>query len=270
MSSPLFSIMGIVNITPDSFSDGGRFFEPEFALKHALQLIEDGADIIDLGGESTRPGSPGVSLEDEWQRLAPTLKALAPRLPPQVRLSVDTSKASIMLRALDVGATIINNVCGLTDFATLQTIARVPQAAYITMHMHGIPETMQKSPLRNGAKAIKTVEEFFATQQQTLRRAGFDDAAIFMDPGIGFGKSDQANLHLMAHTHSFAQRYNLVLGVSRKSWLGRLLGIADPELRDPPAKIAEFTLGLSGAKIIRTHEVRTLALLRRAYSQIEL
>ncbi len=260
--------MGIVNITPDSFSDGGCFLSPQAAITQAMKLIEDGADSIDLGAESARPGARPISCDLEWQRLAPVIAALRPRLPQHCRLSIDTTKPELMRRALGEGVTIINNTRGLVDPASLQAIAAYPAVSYIAMHCHGNPTTMQVKPL-HGEQAIGTVEEFFTRSTLTLQQAGFREAAIFMDPGIGFGKTDQANLRLMAHTPQFAQRYQLVLGVSRKSWLGRLLELPAAELRDAPSKIAEFTLGLAGAKIIRTHEVRSLARLRQVYTKAE-
>jgi dihydropteroate synthase len=253
---PTIHIMGVINVTPDSFSDGGAYLDPGAAVAHAEQLVADGATVLDLGAEATRPGAAPVDAAEEWRRLAPVLAALASRRLGAV-LSVDTSKAEIMLRAADAGAAMINDVTGTADAATLARLARYPRMAYVAMHMHGEPRTMQRSPLA-AADAVATVEQFFARCAKALADAGFEPDRRWLDPGIGFGKSDGANLRLMAATADWASRYQLAVGVSRKSLLGRALGIATPADRDAPSKTLELALAMAGARMIRTHDVKRL------------
>jgi len=251
-------IMGVINVTPDSFSDGGRYLSPEAALKQAERLIEEGADILDLGGESTKPGAAAVSEEEEWSRLEPVLKVLAkkPRSHP-VLLSIDTQKPGIMIRAADLGATMVNNVGGLADDDTLATLARYPGMHYLAMHMHGTPETMQRHPLRAG-EAVRAVDYFFGEAQERLSRAGFSRDRIWLDPGVGFGKTDAGNVQLMARIPTWAAKHQVAIGVSRKSLIGRTLAIADAAERDPPTKTLELGLTIAGAKLVRTHDVARL------------
>lgn len=251
-------IMGVINVTPDSFSDGGRYLSPEAALKQAERLIEEGADILDLGGESTKPGAPAVSEDEEWRRLEPVLRVLAKkRRSRPVLLSIDTQKPVLMRRAADLGAAMINNVAGLCDAETLATLARYPGMHYLAMHMHGTPETMQREPLRASA-AVRAVDHFFATAQDNLSRAGFSRDRIWLDPGIGFGKSDAGNVQLMARIPTWAAKHQVAIGVSRKSLIGRTLGIADAADRDPPTKTLELGLAIAGARLVRTHDVARL------------
>lgn len=261
--------MGVVNVTPDSFSDGGKYLDPERACARARELVGQGADIIDIGAESTRPGAVELSLELEWERLAPVLKEVKGQIDKRIKISVDTKKPELMVRAAKLGVDIINDVSGLADAQTLQYLALESKASYLSMHMKGSPESMQESPLTGGG-VIGHVCEFFAQSYETLRQAGFCHERIWLDPGIGFGKTDQANLLLMANTPYFASRYQLALGISRKSWMGRLLGLGSPLERDPPSKIAEFALAVAGAKIIRTHDVQRLAKIRWESTKVEL
>ena len=256
-----FKIMGILNCTPDSFSDGGRFVHVDSAIRHACQLVEDGADIIDIGAESTRPGAVEISAGLEWERLKPILIQLQKELPAHIAISVDTRKPDTMLKAADSGVQFINNVNGLAPGPVLRCLAGYRDLSYIAMHMHKCPQTMQIIPLE-GLAAIEKVDTFFSDANRELQKNGFSQDRLWFDPGIGFGKSDQVNLCLMARTPEYSKHYKMVLGVSRKSWIGRCLGISDPESRDHPSKIAELSLALSGAKIIRTHEVKNLAQLR--------
>jgi len=250
--------MGVVNLTPDSFSDGGRFLDPSAAVDHALALIDAGADWIDLGAESTRPGSIQVPPEEEWRRIEP----VARKLISEARISVDTRHPSTIRRAVDAGISMINNVAGLSDEATMEYAARTGKVSWVAMHMAGTPETMQLHPL--GAKqALTEVASFFDDAHKKLTHAGFEPQQIWMDPGIGFGKSDGANVALLAKTLDFAKLWNIVIGVSRKSLIGRTLQIPDPLLRDGPSKMLEFGSVMAGARMIRTHDVKGLEVLRR-------
>jgi dihydropteroate synthase len=250
-------VMGVINITPDSFSDGDQCLTLEAATNRARLFDQLGVDYIDIGAESTRPGAKTVSLETEWERLSPTLELLqATQL--TAKISVDTSKPEIMLRSANLGARMINNVNGCTDHTTLQKLASdYNNVEYLCMHMQGHPSSMQKKPL-DGLDAVETVDAFFRTSFSKLREAGFDSDRIWLDPGIGFGKTDHANALLMAQIPRWSNDYQIAVGVSRKSLMGRLLGIENPEMRDDASKMLEFGLIAAGAKLVRSHEIERL------------
>ena len=264
-----FQIMGVVNVTPDSFSDGGKYLDPGQACEHAQALVGEGADIIDVGAESTRPGAAELGVDVEWARLGPVLEVLKQRLDPRVKISVDTKKPELMIKAARLGVDIINDVSGFADAKTLCYLAENTEVSYLSMHMQGDPESMQKHPLKGG-EVLGAVQRFFTESYETLLAAGFCHERVWMDPGIGFGKTDQANLLLMANTSYFASKYQLAVGISRKSWMGRLLDIKYPVDRDPPSKIAEFALAAAGAGMIRTHNVKYIAKLRHESTKVEL
>ncbi len=249
--------MAVLNLTPDSFSDGGRFLEPSAALAHAKSLLQDGADVLDLGAESTRPGSTPVSLSEERNRLLPVLAILRDQLPRAI-LSVDTRKPELMLEAAAAGAHIVNDVEARRDPHLLrQLLAMNPELQYVAMHMHGTPETMQKNPLA-GAAAVGAVAAFFAEEHARLVAAGFAPERIWLDPGVGFGKDDAGNAHLLRATARFAQQYNVAVGISRKGFLGRALDLPTPRERDTASKTLEFGLACAGARMLRTHEPKRL------------
>ena len=249
-------IMGILNVTPDSFSDGGVYLDPEEAAAHAERLAADGADIIDVGAESTRPGALAVPLDEEWGRLEPLLRQLAKAQLP-IPLSVDTRKPEIMLRAADLGVAYINDVAGGAPIKILERLAGYSGLQYIAMHMNESPPTMQQDPLR-GAAAVRAVDRFFAKTWATLGDAGFAPDRMWLDPGIGFGKGDSGNMQLLATLPRWAQTYKLCVGVSRKSFIGRALAIASPSDRDGPSKMLELGLAINGVRMIRTHAVKPL------------
>lgn len=259
--------MGVVNITPDSFSDGGQFLSPDSACDHIMRLVDDGADVIDLGAESSRPGAKLVSFETEWQRLEPVLNRLA-RRDLGARLSLDTNKPEIMRRAPDLGVEFINDIKGGADDDTLSYLAS-KGISYIAMHMHREPECMQAEPLQPQL-AISLVRDFFAAAHNRLAGAGFANEKIWLDPGIGFGKSDAANLSLLQLSMSLASEHNLVVGISRKSFIGRLLDIESPVQRDAPSKMLELGLILAGVRVIRTHDVKRLDLIRQLLGEARL
>lgn len=251
-------LMGIVNITPDSFSDGGNYFDADQAINKAIELIEDGAHIIDLGAESTRPLALPVTPQEEWKRLAPVLSQLSLlKDHKSFKISIDTRHDETILKALAYPIDYINNVSGLADKQTLHEINR-HSVSYIAMHMYKIPENMQLSPL-SGLEALNTVSEFFVNSYQFLSACGFSHQRIWLDPGIGFGKDDRANLALLANIPAFSSKYQITIGVSRKSMFKRLLDLEKPESRDPVSKVTEFACWLSGAKMLRTHSVFSLA-----------
>jgi dihydropteroate synthase len=261
MKKSSVQIMGILNITPNSFSDGGEFLSLDEAYRHACEMIDDGAEIIDIGGESTRPGSQGISIEEEWRRIEPILSKLVQH-PAAPLISIDTSKPTIMQRAIDSGAHIINDVKGAAhDPELLRQLAR-GGAHYIAMHMHQDPSTMQNEPL-TAPLALREVEHFYTSKHRFLLECGFDEQKIWLDPGIGFGKADAANIQLLAHALEANKKWNIAIGISRKSFIGRLFDIPQPKERDAVCKSLELGLMLGGIRMIRTHDVRGLNKLRQ-------
>lgn len=242
--------MGILNVTPDSFSDGGRYAAPEAAIAHGLRLLAEGADVLDIGGESTRPGAEAVSAEEESRRVLPVIEALAQqtRLP----LSIDTSKAAVAAAALQAGASIVNDVTALGDPAMAEVVSRA-KAEVILMHMQGQPRTMQRAP-----RYRDVVREVAASLSQAARRAkqaGIARARIWLDPGIGFGKTPTHNLQLMAHLSELTRLgYPLLLGASRKSFLGRILG-AETADRLPGSLACVAEAWSQGVRMVRVHDV---------------
>lgn len=252
-------IMGIVNVTPDSFSDGGQFFSPATALKQAEKLVAEGADILDLGAESSRPNASAVPLEEEWRRLEPLLKELDKE---SFRISVDTYKPEIMRRLRNHRVEILNDIQGGSQISDdfLKDWAKDGRV-YLGMHMHKNPQTMQNEPL--GPKAASAaVAVYYDSTRRRLESLGFSREKIWLDPGIGFGKNDAANLYLIGEALKSDQSLPLVLGISRKSFIGRILDIENPEDRDGPSKMLELSFLYAGVKAIRTHDVLHLKRLR--------
>lgn len=252
-------IIGVLNVTPDSFSDGGTFLDPGKALAHAWDLVNDGADVIDIGAESTRPGSAAVDGDEEWRRLEPILAALSSQK-PKARISLDTYKAVTMRRALDYPIDIINDIQGGADVPTLEAIAK-RGLTYLAMHMHRDPSSMQTAPL-DGEDALQALDVFYDEAQSRLLSAGFTADRIWLDPGIGFGKTDKANILLLKDALARASQREIVLGISRKSFIGRILGIANPVDRDAPSKMLELSFLFAGVRGIRTHDVKRLKQIR--------
>jgi dihydropteroate synthase len=252
-------IIGVLNVTPDSFSDGGTFLDPGKAVAHAWDLVHEGADVIDIGAESTRPGSAPVDADEEWRRLEPVLAALADQK-PKARISLDTYKSVTMRRALAYPVDIINDISGVADRVTLETLAK-RGLTYWAMHMHRDPAHMHQDPL-DAEEALRAVAAFYDRTQQTLLDAGFAKERIWLDPGVGFGKTDRGNVQLMRQAMAEVSRYEIVIGISRKSFIGRLLGIPDPKERDAASKMLELNFLLAGVRGIRTHDVARLKKLR--------
>ena len=213
-------LMGIVNATPDSFSDGGQFVSPQAAVDHARQLVEEGADIIDVGGESTRPGADPVSVDEELARVIPIVEALTAEA---VVVSIDTSKPLVAVEALKAGAEIVNDVTGFRDTA-MREMAVEWQPGVVVMHMAGLPRTMQENP--EYADVLAEVGSYLITQAGLLEAAGLSSDRICLDPGIGFGKTTEHNLDLLAGTGVLAGLgYPLMIGASRKRFISALLGV---------------------------------------------
>ncbi len=248
LSTP--QVMGILNVTPDSFSDGGRYLDPGKAREQALEMQAQGAAVIDVGGESTRPGAAAVDLEEELQRVIPVIEALAPVL--RIPISVDTSKPQVMQAAVAAGAGMINDVMALRQPGALDTVARL-HVPVCLMHMQGQPRTMQSDPVY--ADVVAEVMEFLACRIQACAEAGISTKQILLDPGFGFGKTLEHNVQLLARLDSFsALGCPLLVGISRKSMLGMLTGRAVDERL--AASVAAAVLGAErGAAILRVHDV---------------
>ncbi len=240
-------LLGILNITPDSFSDGGQYLSPSDALTQADRLIADGATIIDIGGESSRPGAQPVTIDEEWARIGPVVEALAPRF----AVSVDTTKAEIARRAMGAGARVINDIsAGRSDPNMLQTVAS-GRATFIAMHMRGLPETMQRD-YHPYVDLIGEVRTFLEERLNAAKRAGI--AEVWIDPGIGFGKNAADNWQVLANLSAFANLAPLVVGCSRKSFLKTTAGpgasLAELDEWSAAAGLAAL---LAGASYLRVH-----------------
>jgi len=249
-------IMGIVNVTPDSFSDGGLHAGAGEAVSHALQLISEGADIIDVGGESTRPGAEPVSAEEEMARVLPVIRQL--RQLTDAAISVDTMKASVAEAAMEAGADIINDVSGLHFDPDMAAVAARTRAGLVIMHMQGTPRTMQIRP--GYGDVLAEVAAALRESMELARSAGVSAESIVLDPGIGFGKRLEDNLAILRSPGSFAvEGRPVLLGASRKSFLGQLTGAADPAGRDWPTVALTSLAREAGVRIFRVHAVRANA-----------
>jgi dihydropteroate synthase len=246
-------IMGIVNVTPDSFSDGGRFADPGRAVEHALAMVADGADILDIGGESTRPGAEPVGEVEELRRVLPVIRAL--RSQSQVLISIDTMKASVARAALDAGADIINDVTGLRGDAAMVRLASETQCGLVAMHMIGDPQTMQNAP--HYENVVAEVRGYLEERLRVLTSAGIAPERIVLDPGFGFGKTLEHNLTLLRHLPDLVINDRpLLIGVSRKSMIGKVIHSTDMADRYWPTVALTAHAREHGARIIRVHDVK--------------
>ena len=244
------AIMGILNITPDSFSDGGQFPDANAAVYHAKQMIKDGADIIDIGGESTRPNSTRITAQEELKRILPILKILLKET--QIPISIDTMKPEVADECFKLGAHILNDVTGLRNDAMI-AIAAKHHVPVIIMHMQGTPETMQLNPTYQDP--IKEIKQYLKTQADKAKTAGIKD--IIIDPGIGFGKTVEHNLKIIKHLHEFKDLgYPILVGPSRKSFIGKIIGTDNPTDRLEGTLAAVTACVLNGADILRVHDVK--------------
>jgi dihydropteroate synthase len=249
------AVMGIVNVTPDSFSDGGRFLDPDAAVAHGLELVAAGADVLDVGGESTRPGAEPVSEDHELQRVLPVVERLASEA--GVPVSIDTSKARVAEAALAAGATIVNDVAAGADpemFATVATAA----AGLVVMHMRGEPRTMQQAPHYDDV--VVEVGDFLVDRLATARAAGIPTAALCADPGLGFGKTGAHNLELLARLREVVERVDVpvLVGPSRKSFIARVVG-DDLVARDDGTLATAVWAVDHGARMVRVHDAGAAA-----------
>lgn len=244
-------VMGIVNVTPDSFSDGGKYSSTASAVEHGLQLIAEGADILDIGGESTRPGAQPVSLDDELRRVIPVIEALS--AVTSVPLSIDTYKPEVMRAAILAGADIVNDICALREDGALEIVAN-SSAGVCLMHMQGVPQTMQINPTYGDV--VAEVKQFLSDRVDACLVHGIVKERILLDPGFGFGKTTVHNVALIQHLDSLAELgFPLLVGLSRKSVLGKIAG--GDELQRLHAGLAASVVSvMKGAKIVRVHDVK--------------
>ena len=244
-------VMAIVNVTPDSFSDGGERLDPARAIVDGLQFISEGADFIDIGGESTRPGSQPVSEEDELRRVLPVVEGLARR---GALISIDTRRASVARACLDAGARIVNDVSALQDDPALMPLVAERGAAVVLMHRQGRPE--EKYAVPPYANVVEEVRQFLVQRAEACQTAGIARDRIAVDPGLGFGKSVQENVDLVAGAGRLAEAgYPVLIGASRKSFIGRLTGIEEPRQRDPASIWLAVEAARRGAAFVRVHDV---------------
>ncbi|MFT5302382.1 MAG: dihydropteroate synthase [Mariniblastus sp.] len=258
------AIMGIVNVTPDSFSDGGAYTNVELAVEHALKLAADGASILDVGGESTRPYSDPVSASEERERVVPVIKRIVAQC--KTPISIDTSKASVARAAIEAGAEIINDVTGLEGDPEMIKVAVDSGAGVCAMHMQGTPQTMQDAPRYEDV--VMDIHGYLRQRQQHLLASGVEAEKICLDPGVGFGKTHQHNLELLAQCDRFLDLgAPILIGHSRKGFLGKILG-------DKSANRDAATLGITlmmaqkGIQIIRVHEVEKTVMALKAFQAV--
>lgn len=241
--------MGVLNITPDSFSDGGKFLDAQQAISHAQQMVADGADIIDIGGESSRPGSDPVSEAEELRRVLPVITALAPTI--NIPISIDTYKPAVAQQALQAGASLVNDISGLSN-AEMAGVVADYGAPIIVMHMLGTPKTMQENP--EYQDVVKEIKGFFVEQIKVADKAGITD--VILDPGIGFGKTTEHNLQILHRLKEFQHLGKpLLVGPSRKSFIGNITGLP-VEDRLEGTLAAAVIAAYNGANIIRVHDVK--------------
>ena len=244
-------IMGILNVTDDSFSDGGKYYSTENAVKHALEMIDDGADFIDIGGESTRPGAETISADEEIKRIIPVIENILKGKPDTI-ISADTTKSSVAEAALQNGAKIINDISAFNFDHKIVDIVEKYDAAYVLMHMKGNPKDMQKAPYYDDV--ITEIYNFLYDKLKILDDAGI--SKIFIDPGIGFGKRVEDNFEILKRLEDFKSLgYPILIGTSRKSFIGKTLNL-EVDNRDTATSVVESVAIKNGARVIRTHNVK--------------
>ncbi len=255
--------MGILNITPDSFSDGGLYFNLNDAVNHAFKMIDEGADIVDIGGESTKPGSDFVTVDEEINRVIPVIKVILDKKPEAI-ISVDTTKSIVAEEALKNGAQIINDISGLTFDSNMSKVISKYDAAVVIMHIKGTPKTMQQNPSYDDV--VNEVYNFLKLQIVKAKEAG--NSKIIIDPGIGFGKRIQDNFELIKNLSEFKElNYPILIGLSRKSFIGKTLDL-DIEKRDTASAVLEGLAIKNGAGIIRTHNVKNAVQVCKLFNQL--
>lgn len=259
-------VMGILNITPDSFTDGGLFFSRDSAIEHGLRMVEEGADIIDVGGESTRPGSEPVEYEEEVRRIIPVIDALAKRV--KVPISIDTYKADVAKRALDAGASILNDISGLRFDPEMPKVAAQYRVPVVLMHIKGTPENMQVNPEYEAL--IPEIVDYLRASIRLAIDSGVREEMIIVDPGIGFGKTFEHNLEILRNLHDFTLLEKpLLVGPSRKAFIGKILGNASSSERREGTAAAVAISIMNGANIVRVHDVKEMGRVARVADAIK-
>lgn len=245
-------LMGILNVTPDSFFDGGRYFSVKKATEQALRMIDEGADIIDIGGESTRPGAEPVTVDEELKRVIPVIEALSKKV--SIPISIDTYKAKVAELAIQAGATIVNDISGLRFDSEMPAVVSKYKVPVIIMHIKGTPRDMQKNPSYKAL--IPEIIEYLRESIVIAKKAGVQENMIIIDPGIGFGKLPEHNLEIIKRLKDFTHLGKpILIGVSRKSFIGKVLNDAPPEERLEGTAAAVVASILNGANIVRVHDV---------------
>jgi dihydropteroate synthase len=248
-------IMGILNVTPDSFSDGGRFRTAEEAIEEGIKMVADGADIIDVGGESSRPGAEPVSAEEEMKRIIPVVKGLSLRI--QVPISVDTTKSEVAREAVEDGAEIVNDISAMSSDVRMSSVIAQTGAAVVLMHMRGTPKNMQEGDL-SYRTVCGDIIEYLKTKMSKAQSAGISPESVMVDPGFGFGKTGDDNLKLLKYLHEFKILGRpIVAGVSRKTFIGRITGGEASERKEGTAAAVTAAI-MNGANIVRIHDVRAI------------
>ncbi len=245
-------LMGVLNVTPDSFSDGGKFLDAKSAIEQGLLMAEEGADIIDVGGESTRPGADAISAEDEARRVLPVIDGL--RKKTDIPISIDTYKSEVARRALDAGAAMINDISALRFDPAMGKVAKDYDVPVVLMHIKGTPKNMQENP--SYANVMKEISEYLEQSMEIASEAGIDEDKIIVDPGIGFGKRVQDNLRIVKNLRELAHLGRpILIGLSRKSFIGKVLDL--PVQKRLEGSLAALAVAITnGANIIRVHDVK--------------
>jgi dihydropteroate synthase len=248
-------IMGILNITPDSFSDGGSFIKADTAVEHAINMVEEGADIIDIGGESTRPGSDAITVSEELERVIPVIEKLSGRI--RVPISIDTYKAGVAQKAIDAGASIVNDISGLRSDPDMPGVVSRNEVPVVIMHIKGTPKNMQTNPIYGNL--IEEIIEYLGESIAIAEKAGIHDEKIIVDPGIGFGKTFEDNLEIIKELSKFKRLGKpLLIGTSRKAFIGKVLGDAPVGDRVEGTSAAVAISIMNGADIVRVHDVKEM------------
>ena len=261
-------IMGIVNVTPDSFSDGGVYFEPENAIRHALELAHEGADILDFGAESTRPGAKAVSPDEQLRRLQPVIREV--RKTVDVPISIDTTSARVAADLIDDGADVINDISGMQFDPDMAEVASQKGCPVVIMHIQGTPRTMQKDPTYKDV--ISDIYQYFQERIQYATGRGISEQNIILDPGIGFGKTIEHNYRIIRELNEFSTLNKpLLIGASRKSFIGKTLDVGMDERVEGSLAVAAISI-MNGARILRVHDVQAtvrVALMVDAILQVQ-
>jgi dihydropteroate synthase len=248
-------VMGILNVTPDSFFDGGLYFNKSIAIKRALQMVEDGADIIDIGGESTRPGSEPVSIEEDLKRTIPVIEALVKKI--DIPISIDTYKSEVAKKALDAGASMVNDISGLRFDPLMANIVSQYEVPVVIMHIKGTPKDMQQNPVYE--VLIPEILDYLMLCIKLALESGTSEDKIIIDPGIGFGKTFEHNLEIIYNLREFTSLGKpILIGLSRKAFIGKILGDVPPEERLEGTAAAVAISVINGANIVRVHDVREM------------